>query len=77
MRQINLASQSFLFNVCDVEFLQSAAVHSNIKIKLGVQLSDMLIKVYLENIVWSKCLFGSIQTLIQRFLEHEAYQEFL
>lgn len=77
VKQIHVSQSNFFMNIVDIEFLQAACKHRNINIKLGVQLADMMVKVYVENPVFSKALFPSIQLLVQRFLEFEAFQQFL
>jgi len=64
-------------NVCDLEFLKITADHPKLKLKLALQLIDLLSKIYLNDIVFSQSLFDPITTIIGKFIGDEAFQEYL
>jgi len=64
-------------NVCDIEFFITISKHPSLTMKTAIQLLDMLAKTYLNELVWSQSLASTIKSLVDKFIENEAFQEYL
>ncbi|KAL4454999.1 hypothetical protein ABPG74_006381 [Tetrahymena malaccensis] len=78
IKQIQLRSTNNIFtmNTCEVEFFTTISSHPGLNLKTAIQMTDMLSKMYLQDIIWSQSLFQSIKNLIDRFIENETFQEY-
>ncbi|KRX07542.1 Armadillo-type fold [Pseudocohnilembus persalinus] len=79
IKQIQISGggvKSFI-NICDIEFIHCVITHRSLNLKLGLLFTDMMLKIYLNNFIWSNCLIGPIQILITKFLDHSLFQNFL
>ncbi|EAR95077.2 hypothetical protein TTHERM_00640050 (macronuclear) [Tetrahymena thermophila SB210] len=78
IRQIQVSqNSSYILNICDIEFLRISSTHPKLKLKMCIQLIDLLSKVYLNDLVYSQSIFDPISQMIARFVEDEAFQEYL
>ena len=67
----------YVLNMCDIEFLQVSSTHPNLSIKLSIKLFDLLSKIYLNDVVWSRSIFIPIKAIFPKFCEVEAFQDYI
>ncbi|EGR33928.1 hypothetical protein IMG5_030700 [Ichthyophthirius multifiliis] len=78
IKQIQISdNKSYFFNICDVEFFQISSQHSKLSLQMGIQLIDLLLKVYFNNLIFAQSVFNSIENIIQRFIKENSFQEYL
>lgn len=78
VKQIQVSEgTTYILNICDIEFIILASAQKTLKIKMAIQLFDLLSKIYLNDIIWANSVFNPIKVLISRFLTEEAFTEYI
>ena len=75
--QIQAAEGNFSLSMSDFDLFAAAAGHSRLGVKHAVLLIDVLGKVYLSDMVYSKAVMSSFCTIVTRFLDTEPMLAYL
>lgn len=68
---------SYFYNIFDFTFFNYISKHEKLPLKTGIQMLDLLFKIYLNNQTFSQLASESILRIIQRFVSSESLQEFV
>ena len=70
-------TNAYTLNVFDFKMLNGLASHSRLQIKNGIQLLDVLAKIYLNDVTFAHVAMPSLTKIVSRFIEDDTMQEYL
>ena len=76
-KRIQSTDPVYPLTIPDFGLLFALARHAKLAIKSGIQLIDVLGKVYISDVLMAKAALGPISTLVMRFVDTDAMQEYL
>ena len=68
--------KTYILNISDMEFIKSSVHHKKLKASTAVELMDFLAKTYLNNLIFWKLSYESIEVLCERFIEDDVFLDY-
>ncbi|KRX04789.1 Armadillo-type fold [Pseudocohnilembus persalinus] len=68
--------QSYMINICDIQFFTLVSQHPKAKLKLSILLVDLLCKIYLNDLIFAPSVIQPIKNIFSRYIEQQAMQEY-
>ena len=68
--------KTYILNVSDMEFVLSSIKHGKLKVKTAIELIDFLAKTFLNDPVFWRLAYDSIEILCERFLVEEVFLDY-
>ena len=76
-KRIQAEEGGYPLQITDFDLFQTLAKHSRLVLKSAIQLIDVLGKVYLSDVLFSRAALAPFSVLVTRYLESDAMQEYL
>lgn len=68
---------SYFINIFDFDLLSCISRHPKLQVKIGVLLLDLMIKIYLNSLIWNALCKRVIGQILDRFFETPVFQEYI
>ena len=76
-KRIQAEEGGYPLQITDFDLFQTLAKHSRLVLKSAIQLIDVLGKVYLSDVLFSRAALAPFSVLVTRYLDSDAMQEYL